>query len=122
MRIETGTGGLTEGAEEEEEGEEEGEEGEGEVTTAMTKTEAALVEEEEGIEMGLTIEEDLCIDVPTILSPLPPWSAHILTCGFIFNRTCYGLRHVCFEMDVEASNELEGSDARLLETGARVRD
>lgn len=114
MRIETGTEGPTEGAEEEEEEEAGG------PTTAMIRTEAVLVEEAEGIEMGLTIEEDLCIDVPTTFSP--PWSAHILTCGFIFNRTCYGLRHVCFEMDVEASNELEGPDARLLETGARLRD
>lgn len=64
MRIETGTEGPTEGAEEEEEEEE--------VTIAMIRTEAAaLVEEGEGIEMGLTIEEDLCIDVPTTLSPLP---------------------------------------------------
>lgn len=54
-RIETGTEGPTE-------------EVVVEVMTATTRTEAALEEEEEeeggGIETGLTIEEDLCTDVP----------------------------------------------------------
>lgn len=38
------------------------------------------------------------------------WSAHVLIRGYS-DRTCYGLRYVCFEMDVETPNELEGSDA-----------
>lgn len=77
---------------------------------ATTRTEEALVVEEEGgTEMGPIIEGGLCTDVPTTRSP-----GNFSACSNSWtnlNRTRYGLRHFCLEMDVEAPNELERSDA-----------